>query len=91
MANAYFTGYRIVEGYSKLEGYYTRFGLPTIPTVLKRSEGWTVEEDLPFDWVNSAAQIRRSLGLNVLIGIDAADTNRLVLGYPDLPKGWDYP
>ncbi|EDS41455.1 zinc metalloprotease [Culex quinquefasciatus] len=84
-------GNRIVEGYSKLEGYYKRFGLPTIPTVLKRSEGWAVEEDLPFDWVNSAAQIRRSLGLNVFIGIDAADTNQLVLGYPDLPKGWDYP
>ncbi|KAL1396528.1 hypothetical protein pipiens_010469 [Culex pipiens pipiens] len=84
-------GNRIVEGYGKLEGYYKKFGLPMIPTVLKRSEGWAVEEDLPFDWVDSVAQIRRSLGLNVLIGIDAADTNRFVLGYPDLPKGWDYP
>lgn len=77
------------EGFTNLGKFYGRFGLPSVPSVLKRTEGWDMGEDHQFDWVDSVARIKRSLGLNVLIGVDVSNSNQLVLGYPNLPKGWN--
>lgn len=66
--------------------YLKQFNLPKIPTMLKKSEGDTIDFD--FDWVKTIVKIKRSLGADKIIGFEIfpdpknRSVNYLAIGSP---------
>ena len=73
--------------YKPLLYYLNQFGLPKYPTFLNLTpfDYGTYK----FDWIKSIVQIKRILGMDILIGFDVfpdpldRDVNRLVVGTPE--------
>nr|XP_029723125.1 neprilysin-11-like isoform X2 [Aedes albopictus] len=76
--------YRNHYGYTAVRELLKELGLPLIPSLLSSTK---ISEKFGFDWVSSVAKIRRTLGLNVLVGLSIEpdyrdwNRNRLTLQY----------
>ncbi|XP_055609974.1 endothelin-converting enzyme 1-like [Uranotaenia lowii] len=68
-----------------------QWGLPFLPRLLRGTSNST---GYKFDWVSSIAKIKRTLGLNVIIGFNIVEDQmikRLTLGYPYEAKNSIFP
>ncbi|XP_062556041.1 neprilysin-like [Armigeres subalbatus] len=80
-------------GYAPLFKLLGEYFLPNYPTVLNVTQ--VDYESYKFEWIRTLAKIKQMLGLDILIGFDVfpdpknRDSNRLVLGTPEL--GSDLP
>lgn len=67
--------------------YLRMFHLPEYPSIIDTNED--VQNSFEFDWIRSIAEIKRTIGMDILFGFDIfpdpsnRTNNRIVIGAPE--------
>lgn len=76
-------------GLQPVSDYLSIFQLPSYPSILNEAVGKITDFQRKFDWVTTIAIIKRTFGIDILVGFDVfpdpqnRTSNRLVLGTPE--------
>lgn len=78
-----------VIGLQPVIDYLRLFHLPEYPSLIDKQINDDAQKPFEFDWIRSIAEIKRTIGMDILFGFDIfpdpsnRTNNRIVIGAPE--------